>query len=120
MEKTRLTGAQIRYLLVLERLNCPEGIRVSDIAAVMKVSKPSVHNMMDTFMALGFVGKNPGGRVLMTEYGMQEARRYAQGCVRIRDRLRARTEDASLETAICAFMAEASEACMEALEREEN
>lgn len=45
-----LTASNIRYLLTMKELDrdgC--GVRCVDLASALNLSKPSVHNMMDTF-----------------------------------------------------------------------
>ena len=46
-----LSPSHIRYLLTMQELDRQgKGVRSSDIAAALGLSKPSVHNMMKTFM----------------------------------------------------------------------
>ena len=51
-KKTQLTAAHVRYLIALKRLNNADGIKGSDIANELNLTKPSVHSMMDTFLSL--------------------------------------------------------------------
>lgn len=53
-----LTASNIRYLLTMKELDrdgC--GVRCVDLASALNLSKPSVHNMMDTFSELGIISK---------------------------------------------------------------
>lgn len=111
--KATLTASQIRYLLTLKKLNSSDGIRGSDIAAELGLSKPSVHNMMDTFIELGFIEKEPGGQAFMTEYGLYTASEYEGYFRKVKKKLSSQTAmDNSLDIAICAFLAELSEQCL--------
>lgn len=114
--KITLTASQIRYLLALKKLNSSDGIRGSDIAVELGLSKPSVHNMMDTFIELDFIEKEPGGQVFMTEYGLYTASEYEGYFKKVKKKLSSQTAmDISLDIAICAFLAELSEQCLGAL-----
>lgn len=114
--KITLTASQIRYLLTLKKLNSSDGIRGSDIAAELGLSKPSVHNMMDTFIELALIEKEPGGLVFMTEYGSKTASEYESYFKKVKKKLSSQTVmDISLDFAICAFLAELSEQCLGAL-----
>lgn len=74
MQKSpQLTATHVRYLIALKRLNNAEGIKGSDIANKLNLTKPSVHSMMDTFLNLKYIEKEPGGQVFLTERGLQRA-----------------------------------------------
>ena len=50
----RLTATHIKYLFaVMELDSAGRGARCVDVAAALKISKPSVHNMMDAFSEMG-------------------------------------------------------------------
>ena len=54
-----LTASNIRYLLAMKELDHDgSGVRCSAIANALRLSKPSVHNMMNTFRRLGLVQKD--------------------------------------------------------------
>lgn len=115
-KREKLTASQIRYLLTLKQMSAPEGNRVSDIAKQLGLSKPSVHNMMDTFLRLDFVMKKPGGKVSMTEQGLRTAMYYEAYFERMKCGLSAyEGVDESIDMAIYAFLAELSEPCLLAL-----
>ena len=60
-----LTAAHIRYLLVLRELTARNGnTRCVDLAAALELSPPSVHNMVDTLMDLGWRAKAPAEQSL--------------------------------------------------------
>lgn len=66
-EKAKLTATHIRYLLVLKKLNKDIGIKSVDVAKTMKITKASVSNMMNFFIHAGYIKKELGGLVYMTE-----------------------------------------------------
>ena len=71
-----LTAANIRYLLALKTLEKEgAGTRSVDIASSLGLSKPSVHNMMNTFTEMGLVSKNAYGAAFLTELGKETAKR---------------------------------------------
>ena len=72
-----LTASNIRYLLTmkgLDRDGC--GVRCVALASALNLSKPSVHNMMDTFSELGIISKTSYGVAHFTDSGNDTARRY--------------------------------------------
>jgi Mn-dependent DtxR family transcriptional regulator len=58
----------------LDRDGC--GVRCVDLASALNLSKPSVHNMMDTFSELGIISKTSYGVAHFTDSGNDTARRY--------------------------------------------
>ena len=57
-----LSPSHIRYLLAMQELDRQgKGVRSRDIAAVLGLSKPSVHNMMNTFIDFGLIRKDAYG-----------------------------------------------------------
>ena len=74
-----LTESNIRYLLTMKELGRADGgARCIDIATALKLSKPSVHNMMDSLSRSGLVCKNAYGMVYFTDAGREAAERYAR------------------------------------------
>lgn len=76
-QKPVLTGANIKYLLILYELG-PDGngVRCVDVARRLGVRKPSVHTMMDTLGDLGLITKEKYGAVRLTDIGYQLALRF--------------------------------------------
>ena len=73
-----LTAANIRYLLVIRELEAVKrGVRGSDIARKLGVTKPSVFTMTQNLLALGLVEKEKYGTIFLTAFGRQTAQRYA-------------------------------------------
>ena len=108
--KALLTASHVRYLMALKRLNCAGGIKCSDIADELNLSRPSVHNMMDTFIFMEYIEKKPGGQVFLTDYGFQRASFFEEKYYIIKTKLfcEHKTDD-SVERAICAMIAELSD-----------
>jgi len=114
-KKTQLTAAHVRYLIALKRLNNADGIKGSDIANELNLTKPSVHSMMDTFLSLNYINKKPGGQVFLTDHGLQKAVFFEEKYTNIKNRMFLDNHriDRTAERAICAFIAELSEECLE-------
>jgi len=72
---SRLTGAQMKYLLAVYRSQKDDnGVRSVDIAQELGVSKTSVHKMARLLTNLGFVSKKDRGRIKLTREGKNEVR----------------------------------------------
>ena len=77
-EGQALTAANIRYLLVIRELDTQQhGVRGSDIAKLLGVTKPSVFAMTRNLLERGLVKKEKYGTVFLTELGRQKADQYA-------------------------------------------
>lgn len=76
-EMQTLSAAGIRYLIVLNDLDGECGVRCIDIAEKLKLTKPSVHRMIEALSARGLVDKAKYGTVFMTEEGRRLAAQYA-------------------------------------------
>lgn len=111
-----LTASHIRYLLALKRLDTGCGIRSVDVAAALNLTKTSVHNMMDTFITMDYVEKEPNGLVYMTAYGTQRAETFDRYHRLLKKKLFAENSlDETADMAIYAFLAQLSETAWEAL-----
>lgn len=109
-DKTLLSTSQVCYLLALKRLNYIKGIKGSDIAEELNLSRPSVHYMMNVFVSLKYIEKRQGGRIFLTEYGLQRAKVFEEQYYKIKRKLFSENEtDKSVDRAICAMIAELSE-----------
>ncbi len=107
---TAITAAHVRYLLAIKRIYREKGILSSEIARELKLSKPTVHNMMDVFLEKNYICKKPQGLVYLTDNGMRTASVYETYYYRLRELLFADSEcDKTAETAICALIGELSE-----------
>lgn len=71
-----MTGAQIKYLLTMYRMQNDKGIRLKDIAAEMKISKPSVYQMISQLGKLGLTESDSRGCYALTEAGAAAAAEY--------------------------------------------
>ena len=95
---------------------CNKGVRSSDIAAALGRSKPSVHNMMKTFMDFGLVRKDAYGAAFFTPQGAETARlcrRYYEAVARLLRQGFPRMREE--QTAVCALLSQIPEEELEAL-----
>ena len=73
-----LTPSAIKYLLtLLELCQKDAGARCMDIAEQLRVTKPSVHSMIENLCAAGLAEKKKYGTVFLTPEGRMQAERYA-------------------------------------------
>lgn len=76
----KITPSKENYLKVMLELSSEEGIRSTDIASVLGISKASVSSMMNVLREAGYVTKEKYGAVSLTENGRKAAadikRRY--------------------------------------------
>jgi len=90
-----------------------------EIAKELKLSKPTVHNMMDVFLERNYIHKEPQGLVYLTKHGMYVASVYEAYYYRLKNVLFSdRKIDPTAEHAICALLAELSEANLAVLAQE--
>ncbi len=74
MSRQGLTAAMVRYLAVLRHIDPrARGVRSIEVANVLKVSRSSVHTMMERLMEQGYIVKEHYGIVYLTEKGMKAA-----------------------------------------------
>ena len=106
-----LTSSQIRYLIAIKRLYERQGsVRGADIAKELKLSKASVHRMMDFFEQAQYVKRDYGKHIILTSDGMRKALQYEKYSAELNKRLfRSKICDSIEETAICSFLASLSE-----------
>lgn len=102
-----LTASQIRYLIAIKRLYERQGsVRGADIARELKVSKASVHRMMDFFEQVQYVKRDCGKHIVLTDDGMGKALEYEKYSMELNKRLfHSELCDSIEETAICSFLA---------------
>ena len=109
-KNSTLTTSNIRYLIALNALDREAGIRCVDIAAALKLSKPSVHEMMKALHKKGLVDMAQRGMVFLTQEGRALAQQYAAysdvACSFLRRGLALSPADSV--NAACALLAEIS------------
>lgn len=112
-----LTASNIRYLLAVKELGRADGgARCIDIAAALKLSKPSVHNMMDSLSRSGLVCKNAYGMVYFTDAGREAAERYARYYSAVASMLARNFPNAAdLRDAACLLLSEIPDVDLETL-----
>ena len=76
-----LTSSQLRYLFVLKEITDERGqgakIKLEDLSDTLKVSKPSVHRMMEVFKNLRILEEKRGIAGL-TQLGAETAEAYSK------------------------------------------
>lgn len=102
-----LTASQIRYLIAIKRLCERQGsVRGADIAKELKLSKASVHRMVDFFEQVQYVKRDCGKHIVLTDDGMGKALEYEKYSMELNKRLfHSKLCDSIEETAICSFLA---------------
>lgn len=102
-----LTASQIRYLIAIKRLCERQGsVRGADIAKELKLSKSSVHRMVDFFEQVQYVKRDCGKHIVLTDDGMGKALEYEKYSMELNKRLfHSKLCDSIEETAICSFLA---------------
>lgn len=103
-----LTASNIRYLLTMIKLDqAGKGVRCVDIATNLGLSKPSVHNMMDTLVQMGFVNRNTYGVAFFTDAGYSIAREYSRYYEQVSKILKVNFPDLDdVQTVACFLLAE--------------
>ena len=109
-EKT-LTASNIKYLLVMRNLNADgKGIRSTDIAKALGITKPSVHTMIKALQSMELATKDRYGIVWFTDRGKKLADRYTKYFETVLNRLHTfLPEDADMRSVACAMIAELTE-----------
>ena len=121
IDSSHLSASHIRYLLALKKLNSEKGIVSADIAKTLKLSRVSVHKMMEPFLFLNYITTEPGSRVFMTEYGLKRATVFEHYYKIVCRKLFSDSDaDETAEMAIYAFLAELSEESLALLDRHEH
>ena len=109
-----LTPSAIKYLLTLLEL-CQKDAG----AEQLRVTKPSVHSMIENLCAAGLAEKKKYGTVFLTPEGRMQAERYAVCCSLLRGRMQQtlglNEEDA--RSAACAVLAQLPDAVPQMMER---
>ena len=74
-----LSASNLRYLMVMKGLSeNGRGVRCTDVATELGLSKPSVHNMMHTFRDMGIIRKDAYGASFFTQAGTELVQRYSK------------------------------------------
>ncbi|MEF9988725.1 MAG: helix-turn-helix domain-containing protein [Christensenella sp.] len=112
-----LTAANIKYLLVMKRLYSDEkGIRSTDIAKALGITKPSVHTMIKALQTMKLVKKDRYGIVWFTSDGKELTNRYAEYFETVMAQLNSLLpDDADTCSAACAMIAELTEEDIKAM-----
>lgn len=77
-EGKNVTASLEDYLEAIYFLNNDEGVRVTDIATELSISKPSVNRAINTLKAQGLVTHEHYGSLFLTEEGLDIAKKIAK------------------------------------------
>ena len=75
---TNVTASLEDYLETIYFLNNDDGVRVTDIATELSISKPSVNRAINTLKAQGLVTHEHYGSLFLTEEGLDIAKKIAK------------------------------------------
>lgn len=117
-QESTLTAANIRYLLALYEFDRDNaGVRSTNIAERVGVTKPSVHTMLKTLCGKKYAVKEKYGMVHLTPLGRQLAEKYAECFELLRNKIQTALKlplnDCS--NAACAILAQTDERSLGAL-----
>ncbi len=73
-----VTASLEDYLETIYFLNNDDGVRVTDIATELSISKPSVNRAINTLKAQGLVTHEHYGSLFLTEEGLEIAKKVAK------------------------------------------
>ena len=106
-----LSASNLRYLMVMKCLSeNGRGVRCTDVATELGLSKPSVHNMMHTFRDMGIIRKDAYGASFFTEAGTELVQRYSRYIEALSKLLSGYfPQEAPLQTAVYAMVSELPE-----------
>ena len=110
-QKSTLSASNIKYLLAMRELNMePRGVRSTDLARSIGVSKPSVYTMAKSLCSLGLVEKDRYGAIRFTQDGEDVAKRYERYYNTLCSCLcTVFPKEADIRSAACAMLAEMPE-----------
>lgn len=84
----RPTANQIRYLLVIRKLNeTKHVIKSVDVAKQLDYSRASIHKMLQALKSSNYVKQEPYGAISITNKGLKTANEYAQKYELVRKKL---------------------------------
>lgn len=69
-----MTPSTEDYLETIFRLDKGAGVRVTDVANMLKVSKPSVNRALKSLVQLGYIVQEPYQNVMLTPTGREKGR----------------------------------------------
>lgn len=69
-----MTPSTEDYLETIFRLDKGHGVRVTDVANVLKVSKPSVNRALKSLIQMGYIDQEPYHNIMLTEVGKKVGR----------------------------------------------
>lgn len=114
--KLAVSPSVVRYLLALDALKGSGGIRTIDVARYLNIKKPSAHTMLSNLRDAEIITKDAAGLSHLTDYGTELTGRYSRYYRAVRGTLaRVLPEQADIQNAACALVAELDESTLERL-----
>lgn len=104
----KLTSSQIRYMIWMFRLSRNgAGVKNIELATVLELSKPSIHNMLKSLAEMGIVTKQTYGLAHFTDEGRMLAKKYEACFLLLESRLSELCGDNAItENSICGILAD--------------
>lgn len=104
----KLTSSQIRYMIWMFRLSRNgAGVKNIELATVLELSKPSIHNMLKSLAEMGIVTKQTYGLAHFTDEGRMLAKKYETCFKLLESRLSELCGDNTItENSICGILAD--------------
>ncbi len=104
----KLTTTNIKYLITINQIyNTEKGVRCTDVANILGVSKPSVHRMVENMKNMGLIDKDRYGEIFFTEIGEELAAKYSRYYEAFSHQFgHFLTDEVDKISGICAFLAE--------------
>ena len=104
----KLTSSQIRYMIWMFRLSRNgAGVKNIELATVLELSKPSIHNMLKSLAEMGIVTKQTYGLAHFTDEGRLLAKKYESCFLLLESRLSELCGDNAItENSICGILAD--------------
>lgn len=73
-----MTSAELKYVIAINELyNGTAGIKLTEIAAKMNVTKVSAYKAAERLEKNGYIRRDEKNKVVMTEYGYEQLNKYS-------------------------------------------
>jgi Mn-dependent DtxR family transcriptional regulator len=79
----KLTAIQIRYLLAVYQLSKKGGVRSSEVADSLGVSRPSTHRMLDQLLKRNLIMKEKHSFISLSENSRNTVEQYYNGFIHL-------------------------------------
>lgn len=119
-----MTSAELKYLMAINELyNGTAGIKLTDIAAKMGVTKVSVYRAAERLEKNSYINRDDKNKIVMTDYGYEQLEQYRMLIGWLSNHLQVRcgvSDEIAVSDAIgaaCTFSDESRTALAEFIER---